>query len=210
MHPHCVGNDIDKWHRKHDLPRLDGTWPAAGAQTHGPILYPASCAPITIKDAEFSPGCLVFSENYSRYALACFSALLLADGLLRSAMHREVQPNEWACSWTTLRTGSDPRGNHFYIADYGVCIRIAEDTSVAWKPTHYHTSSMGSWNLKGAFGRHIEDATMRQQGICFVTSNRIATIYKQYKDRHDLSGPERFRAAQAALLAQHTSDDIYD
>ncbi|KAH6899290.1 hypothetical protein BKA70DRAFT_1115538 [Coprinopsis sp. MPI-PUGE-AT-0042] len=192
MHPQCVGDDIENWHKEHDLPRLDGTWPAAGAQTHGPILYPASCVPISIKDAEFGPGCLVMSENYSR------------------AVHRETQPHEWACSWTTLRTGTNPRGNHFYISNFGVCIRVAEDTSIAWKPTHYHTSSMGSWNLKASFGRHTEDPTMRQQGISFVTSSRIATVYKQYKDRLDLSGKERFEGAQATLLATNTCDDIYE
>ncbi|KAH6905716.1 hypothetical protein BKA70DRAFT_1107414 [Coprinopsis sp. MPI-PUGE-AT-0042] len=193
MHPPCVGEDIDKWHREHDLPRLDGTWPAADAQTHGPILYPTTCSPITIKEAEFSPGCLVMSENYSR------------------AVHRETPPHEWACFWTTLRTGTNPRGNHFYIADFAVCIRVAEDTSIAWKPTYYHTSSMGSWSLKASFGhRHVEDQVMRQQGICFVTSPRIATIYRQFKECRDLSERDRFERARAALLAERSCDDIYE
>ncbi|KAH6910811.1 hypothetical protein BKA70DRAFT_1271561 [Coprinopsis sp. MPI-PUGE-AT-0042] len=66
MLPQCVGSDIEKWHRKHNLPRLDGLWPAAGAQTCGPIFYPVSRTAISIKDSEFASGCLVMSGNHSR------------------------------------------------------------------------------------------------------------------------------------------------
>ncbi|KAH6908410.1 hypothetical protein BKA70DRAFT_1222625 [Coprinopsis sp. MPI-PUGE-AT-0042] len=161
MHPQCVGDDIENWHKEHDLPRLDGTWPAAGAQDPwGQSFILRHVWPISIKDAEFGPGCLVMSK--------------ITQGCTGQFT---VRPNP---------TNGPALGRPYGLAPIPgatISIYLTLATSIAWKPTHYHTSSMGSWNLKASFGRHTDRRTppCGQQGICFVTSNRIATVYKQYK-----------------------------
>ncbi|KAH6893796.1 hypothetical protein BKA70DRAFT_1118610 [Coprinopsis sp. MPI-PUGE-AT-0042] len=189
MHPPVVGEDISEFYREHNVPMLDDKWPAS-ARTRGPVTYPASAQPITIQEAEFGPGCVIISENYTR------------------VVHREPQPHDWGVFWTTLRQGSNPRGNHFYLASYGVCVRSAEDTSVAWRPSDYHTSSMGNWDLPASFKRNLSDPTMRQQGIAFVTSTRIPAVYRKWAARRDLTGKQRFEGAQAEFLADTCLDDL--
>ncbi|KAH6908719.1 hypothetical protein BKA70DRAFT_1426611 [Coprinopsis sp. MPI-PUGE-AT-0042] len=189
MHPPVVGADISEFFHSHNIPMLDDQWPES-ARTHGPVMYPASAEPITIQEAEFGPGCVIMSENYTRI------------------VHREAHPTEYGVFWTTLREGSNPRGNHFYLASYGVCVRSAEDTSVAWRPSDYHTSSIGNWDLPASFKRNLSDPTMRQQGIAFVASNRIATVYRRWAARQDLTGKQRFEGAQADFLADTCLDDL--
>ncbi|KAH6873994.1 hypothetical protein BKA70DRAFT_1046794, partial [Coprinopsis sp. MPI-PUGE-AT-0042] len=158
LHPPEVGDSIAAFYRKHNIPRLDPGWPAT-RRVRGPMSIPTDTEPITFQDAEFAPGCLVMTERYCR------------------PVHWETQPHEWAVLWTTLREGTDPRGGHFYIPSYGVCIKMAQDTSIAWKPSDYHTTSLGSYDPNIAFARNEDDEVMNQQGIAFVTSNRIASVW---------------------------------
>ncbi|KAH6905607.1 hypothetical protein BKA70DRAFT_1430466 [Coprinopsis sp. MPI-PUGE-AT-0042] len=142
MHPPVVGENISKFYCEHNIPMLDDKWPVS-AHTHGPVTYPASAQPIMIQEAEFGPGCVIISENYTR------------------VVHQELQPHDWGVFWTTLYQGSNPCSNHFYLASYSVSVRSAEDTSVAWRPSNYHTSSMGNWDLPASFKRNLSNPTMR-------------------------------------------------
>ncbi|KAH6876475.1 hypothetical protein BKA70DRAFT_1128403 [Coprinopsis sp. MPI-PUGE-AT-0042] len=201
MHPPEVSQDIEGFYRKHDFPKLDPDWPSK-QRTTGPVELHPSCEAITFHEAQFSPSCLVFSERYSRQVsrIQASGLYLLAHLPVPRPVHQENQPHEWAVSWTTHRSGTDPRGNHFYIADYGVRIPVAEDTSIAWKPTHFHTSSLGSWDPQKAYAQ-AEDPVMNQQGIAIVTSNRVPGVYQKWKEAKGISGEERFDGAVADMHA---------
>ncbi|KAH6890911.1 hypothetical protein BKA70DRAFT_1120080, partial [Coprinopsis sp. MPI-PUGE-AT-0042] len=182
LHPPEVGNSIAAFYKEHDIPRLDPNWPAS-RRVNGPVTLPSGIEPITFEDIEFGPGCVIMTERYSR------------------PVHRETQPHEWAVLWTTLRSGTDPQGGHFYIPSYGVCIRMAEDTSIAWKPSDFHTTSLGSYDPEIAFERHEDDETMNQQGMAFVTSNKLPTVYAAYAAKQQLTGVQRVEGALAELNA---------
>lgn len=68
---------------------------------------------------------------------------------------------------------------------------MAEDTSVAWKPSDYHTTSLGSWDPKIAFARHEDDETMNQQGMAFVTPNKLPAVYATFAAKQNLPGPQK-------------------
>ncbi|KAH6897887.1 hypothetical protein BKA70DRAFT_1115822 [Coprinopsis sp. MPI-PUGE-AT-0042] len=189
LHHPSIAADIDAFHQEHNLPRLDGSWPSSN-ETHGPIDLPTSCAPLTIKEATFAPGCFVFAEMYSR------------------GVHRERPPHKYAVGWTTLREGLNPQGSHFYISDYAVCIRQAQDTSIAWQPTHFHSTCLGSWGPRPSFDRKgAVSPLMNQQVIAIVTSPRIATVYRKFRDAQGLTGPQRFEGAKAELEKYAKGDD---
>ncbi|KAH6876953.1 hypothetical protein BKA70DRAFT_1127823 [Coprinopsis sp. MPI-PUGE-AT-0042] len=192
LHHPEVGNSITAFYREHNIPRLDPDWPNT-RRVHGPVSVPTDVEPITFQDAEFAPGCVVMTERYCR------------------PVHREVQPHEWAALWTTLREGTDPRGGHFYIPSYGVCIRMAQDTSIAWKPSDYHTTSLGLYDPTIAFERDEDDETMNQQGIAFVTSNKIATVWAEFARKEGLTGLQRVEGALATLAKVDSgySDGLY-
>ncbi|KAH6871084.1 hypothetical protein BKA70DRAFT_1131291 [Coprinopsis sp. MPI-PUGE-AT-0042] len=193
LHPPEVGDSIAGFYKEHNIPRLDPDWPAT-RRVHGPVSVPTDTEPITFQDAEFAPGCLVMTERYCR------------------PVHREAQPHEWSVLWTTLREGTDPRGGHFYIPSYGVCIRTAQDTSIAWKPSDYHTTSLGSYDPNIAFARNEDDETMNQQGIAFVTSNKIASVWAEFARKKGLTGLQRVEGALAMLakIDNGYSDGLYN
>jgi hypothetical protein len=78
LHPPHIADDIDGFHKEVCLPRLDGSWPSS-EEPHGPISLPTSCAPLTIQEAAYGPGCFVFAEMYSRFAAFFAFSFLLPD-----------------------------------------------------------------------------------------------------------------------------------
>jgi hypothetical protein len=113
--------------------------------------------------------------------------------------HYEMQPHDWSAQWTVLREGLKPGGNHFYISNYGLCIRQEADTSIAWKPAHYHTSSLGTWDPHNSWTRG-DDPTMNQRGVAFVTSPRVASVWTRWADEN-IPPEDRFAGAIAELEA---------
>jgi hypothetical protein len=124
-----------------------------------------------------------------------FLALMLSHP---RPVHFESQPHQWAVSWTTLRSGTNPSGNNFFLANYGIRIEVSADTSIAWRPSQCHTSSLGSWDPAIAWARS-DDPTFNQQGLAFVTSNRIGPVYAAFAAKAGLSGKQRVDAAIAEL-----------
>ncbi|KAH6880261.1 hypothetical protein BKA70DRAFT_1126592, partial [Coprinopsis sp. MPI-PUGE-AT-0042] len=107
------------------------------------------------------------------------------------------QPHIWSVLWTTLREGTNPSGNNFFLSNYGICIKQATDTSIVWKPSQYHTSSIGSWDPKNSWARG-DDPVMNQQGIAFITSNRVPGVWLRWADEN-VPAQERFERAMAEL-----------
>ncbi|KAH6883659.1 hypothetical protein BKA70DRAFT_1471172 [Coprinopsis sp. MPI-PUGE-AT-0042] len=180
LHPLEVANDIESFYRKYDIPRLDSNWPESNALRGVVVLPSLDGGELEFRDIEFGPGCLVMSQRYSR------------------PVHFEFQPHQWAVSWTTLRSGTNVSGNNFFLANYGIRINQATDTSIAWRPSQCHTSSLGSWDPVIAWARG-DDPTFNQQGMAFVTSNRIAPVYAMFAAMMGLTGQERVEGAIADL-----------
>ena len=78
--------------------------------------------------------------------------------------------------WTIRRTPNIPTGCHFYLSAYGVRIQQASNTLIAWKPEDEHGSSLPNFHPTET------DPTFRQQGVAFVTSNRLATAWRNLQD----------------------------
>ncbi|KAH6897573.1 hypothetical protein BKA70DRAFT_1231516 [Coprinopsis sp. MPI-PUGE-AT-0042] len=79
-------------------------------------------------------------------------------------VHRETQPHEWVALWTMLPNGTDPKGGYF--------------TSLA---TGWQTPPLpGSFPISTRQVLHEDDQTMNQQGIAFVTSNKLPTVYAEF------------------------------
>lgn len=175
FHPDPVIKDFVRFFNRYNIPRLDPNWPAS-ASDRGPIFLPPGCGGFVYEDAESAPGCAVFAERYAR------------------AVHRETQPHEWALSWTTLRTGSDLRGGNFVVSSYGLFVHASEDSSMAWKPADWHTTTLGTFEPTFDIPGH-EDETFNQQGISFVTSPRVKTTYLKWKAASGCTGFERVQAA---------------
>jgi hypothetical protein len=113
-------------------------------------------------------------------------------------VHFEHQPHQWAVSWTTLRSGTNASGNNFFLSNYGIRVSVSTDTSIAWRPSQCHTSSLGSWDPVLAWARG-DDPTFNQQGMAFVTSNRIAPVWTMFAAEASLSGKQRVDGAIADL-----------
>lgn len=176
LHPIEVWTDMEAYHRKHSIPHLDSKWPKS-CEASGPLALPApGGGTITVRDIEHGPGCAIMSQNYAR------------------PVHFEDHPHKWAVSWTTLRAGTKPSGSNFFVPSYGLRIMQATDTSIAWRPSDYHTTSLGSWDPTIAWSRGV-DPTFIQQGIAFVTSNRIASVCKDWATKNTLAGEAKVEGA---------------
>ncbi|KAH6903261.1 hypothetical protein BKA70DRAFT_1433773 [Coprinopsis sp. MPI-PUGE-AT-0042] len=167
------------WKHRCDFPRLDPNWPYSNALS-GDINLPSFAGDsLTFSDIEFGPGCMVFAQRYAR------------------PMHYEFQPHDWSVMWTTLRDGTNPGGNNFFMANYGVCVKQAADTSITWKPKQYHTSGLGTWDPHNSWARG-DDPVMNQQNMAYVTSNRVEGVWVRWADEN-IPAHLRFAGAMSDL-----------
>ncbi|KAG2018864.1 hypothetical protein CC2G_008245 [Coprinopsis cinerea AmutBmut pab1-1] len=191
LHPGPVIGDFLRFFNRYNIPRLDPNWPAP-PRDRGSITLPPGCGGFVYEGAENAPGCAVFGERYAR------------------AVHKEKQPHDWALSWTTLRTGNDLRGGNFVLASYGLLVSASQDSSMAWQPADWHTTTLGTFEPTFDIPGH-EDETFNQQGIAFVTSPRIKSAYLKWRDANGLSGSERVEAAiQELELEGGEGGEIYE
>jgi hypothetical protein len=68
----------------------------------------------------------------------------------------------------------------------------------------YHTTSLGSWDVSKIFGRNCPgDASLIQQGIAFVTSNRVEGVFRKWLEA-DGSVPvaDRYLGAASELESE--------
>lgn len=139
--------------------------------------YEATINGLTIKfdNVRLAPPQGVMAVNYSRYD---YASLLCHDlELCFRAIHREVQPHQWAISLNTLREGSSNAGGSFYFAQYGIRVLQATNTLIAFKPSDAHGSSL-------LHRDPADDAWYSgnyQMGLAIVSSPRLASTFIAYK-----------------------------
>lgn len=138
------------------------------------------------------------AEVFKVSPLSAFLLLLTWTLIHPRPVHFESQPHQWVVFWTTLRNGTNPAGNNVFLANYGIHVEVSTDTSIAWRPSQCDTSSLGSWDpaITWACGN---DPTFNQQGLAFVTSNRIGPVYTMFAAMVELSGKQQVDAAIAEL-----------
>ncbi|CUS09263.1 unnamed protein product [Tuber aestivum] len=105
---------------------------------------------------ELAPPVGFFASNYSR------------------AIHKETAPHEYSLFLTTERSLEANQGGNFFISDYGIRIRGAENTLVAWQTRMFHRTSLARLDS-------IESYTgKRQVGLSIVSPNRLPKIWERY------------------------------
>lgn len=81
------------------------------------------------------------------------------------------------------------------MAQYGLMMEAAHDSVFSWEPQDWHCSSLGTFDPVADV---LDDGypTYNQHSIAFVTSSRIRTVYRKYRDALGLSGLERMERAR--------------
>ncbi|KAG6370187.1 hypothetical protein JVT61DRAFT_12334 [Boletus reticuloceps] len=97
------------------------------------------------------------------------------DMTLNLAGHFEHQPHKYAASWTTGRIGPASKGGLLYVSSHGICVEPAANTMVVWQPLSVHGTSLQDRLID----QH--DPHFSQTGLAIVTSNRLPSIWKQYR-----------------------------
>jgi hypothetical protein len=134
-------------------------------------------------------------------------------------MHYEKQPHEYAAAFTAVRTGSDGDGGHFYLGAYGIRVKASANSLVVWRPKDLHGTSLQNCDPK------VTNPDFIQQGLAFVTSPRLPTVWNRYwtqvveaKGKEATAKEAAIEAAAAAaereILADNQNDeegdDIYE
>lgn len=96
-------------------------------------------------------------------------------------VHNEKQPHKWSISFTTNRTWdkdfpSVDAGGHFYITEYGIRVRAAANTLIAWQPKDWHGTSLPLMNPVDSSKEY------HQRGLAFVTSSRLPRAIKLWRE----------------------------
>lgn len=105
-----------------------------------------------------------------------------------------------------MREGRILEGGNFFLCKFGVRICQAANTAFAWKPGHWHSSSLASFEPTFDVPS-LPDPDYDQQAVAFVTSPRIKGRYSAWKTMQGCSGPERVRRAVAELAAAAAASD---
>lgn len=207
LFPAEVISDFEAFYGERSIPRLDPDWPHGGGY-RGSLQLPADCGGFLLRDVELAPGCAVFVQRYARYVLPTAPQALILTGC-RRVVHKESQGHDWALTWTTMREGRNPRGGNFYLCKYGVRVCQAENSSLAWQPAQWHSSSLASFEPTFDIPQ-LPDSEYDQQGVAFVTSPRLKGRYSDWKKMEGCSGPERVALAVAELAQAAADGDLGD
>lgn len=100
---------------------------------------------------------------------------ILTEGF--RAIHKERAPHKYSLFWTTDRSLGEAEGGNFFISDYGIRIRGARNTMVAWQTTMFHGTSLAKLeSIDSGRGRG-------QVGLSIVSPNRLLNIWQRYMDK---------------------------
>ncbi|KAI0349787.1 hypothetical protein OH77DRAFT_1577594 [Trametes cingulata] len=170
--PGTITTDWVDFLRDNGLPAMDAGIGMGGVTGDYAIRF--GDEEVIFHEAELAPPTGLLHLNYSR------------------AIHWEHQPHAYSVQWIIDRTHGPECGGHFYISSYGVQIINTSDTLIAWRPTDRHGTSFA------AFSPDDSNPEYQQVGICFVTSNRLATVFERY-------GSELHRRETAGSQSSDTS-----
>lgn len=79
------------------------------------------------------------------------------------------------------REGTNVQGGNFLLASYGILIRQSANCAFAWRPGQWHATSLALFP-PGPNQPHLEYSTFNQYSVAFVTSSRIAKVFKYQRD----------------------------
>jgi hypothetical protein len=103
-----------------------------------------------------------------------FLALSLSQSH-RYIHHEMNQPHKFAIGWTISRTLADDQGGHFFNSTYGIRVKGGSDSLIAWDPSHFHGTSLQDYPPSSDMVSEFF-----QDGLIFVTPNRIPGLWKKY------------------------------
>lgn len=126
------------------------------------------------------------------------------NAALSSVVHKETQGHKYGLNWQSLREGRTCQGGDFFVAQYGIMMEASHDCLFSWMPEDYHCSSLGTFDPLTDF-LDDDNPAYNQHSIAFVTSSRIRSVYRKYKEAQGLTGLERMEQARAEYES-HPSD----
>lgn len=111
-----------------------------------------------IHNQAFAPPSGQTTSNYSRY------------------IHKETNGTRYMVLWFTDRqcsqsVNSVASGGNFFLADYGVRVQAATDTSIVWEPKKAHGTSL----MERGDG-------FLQTGLSIGISKRLASVWEKYRN----------------------------
>ncbi|XP_006454211.1 hypothetical protein AGABI2DRAFT_61502 [Agaricus bisporus var. bisporus H97] len=148
------------WIAREAMPGMNPLFSAGeNSGNRGVCEFPVYNGTCKLSSVEYAPPSGVMAQNYAR------------------AIHCEKQPHKWSASYTLNRDGfQDGDGGHFFVSAYGIRVLCAPDTLIVWQPRHYHGTSLQRLDP------YNKDPSLLQRGISFVTSPRLPTIWKRYRE----------------------------
>jgi hypothetical protein len=73
------------------------------------------------------------------------------------------------------RTLTNDQGGHFYNSDYGIRVMGCSDSLIVFNPSHFHGTSLQDYSpYSGMVSECYQD------GLIFVTPNRIPGLWEKY------------------------------
>lgn len=163
VHPPEVAESITSFTESLALPPPHPD-PESISSLQGPLLVPGLGGHVTVvPDADKAPIAGVVAQRYAR------------------AVHHEPQPHKFSIYYTATRSGAPSLGGNFVIASHGILVENAPDTSVAWSPTEWHTTTLGMFD-PAAPPEAQSSSSFDQVGIAFVTSSRLPAIFSKWRD----------------------------
>lgn len=170
LHSDVIAN-FDEWMDSSMLPCMTPQWQELSKIGSYTVDLPDRS--FTFNNVKLAPPAGVMASNYARCAKFNFYSI---SYLLRDyrPMHTEIQPHDYAISFTSCRTADFEDGGHFYLGAYGIKIESAANTVIAWQPKDVHGTSLQF--------RHPTDNNplFVQRGICLVTSSRLTRVWQKY------------------------------
>ena len=92
------------------------------------------------------------------------------------AIHKERASHKYSLFWTTERSLGEGEGGNFFISDYGIRIRGAKNTMVAWQTTMFHGTSLAKLESTNS------DSGRGQVGLSIVSPSRLLNIWQRYME----------------------------
>ena len=76
---------------------------------------------------------------------------------------------------TITRTLTNEQGGHFYNSDFGIRVMGCSDSLIVFNPSHFHGTSLQDYSPSSNM---VSECF--QDGLVFVTPNRIRGLWEKY------------------------------
>lgn len=90
------------------------------------------------------------------------------------AIYKESGPYKYSLFWTTERSLGEDEGGNFFIADYGIRMKGARNSLVAWQTRMFHGTSLARLESIDS------DQGRGQAGLSIVTPTGLRKMWEKH------------------------------